>query len=379
MTFSKRALSLIFSSAVLSMTIQPVWADATSETKAEELPSVMVQKVVIKNVSPVFEQVGRVEAIEKVAIRARVEGFLEKRNFVEGSMVEKDQVLFNIEKDTYQIALDQKKADVMSAKATLKNASADLKRKKDLRKKNLISQADIDSAEATRDTAKAQVLLAQAALRQAELNLSYTDVVSPIKGMVGVATYTEGNLISPNSDPLATVNSVDPIYVSMELSEKNLLKAKKLELENAKKGIRAIPSLLMSDGSTYKHTGVFSFLGTEIDPSSDTVKIRATFPNPDDYLLPGQYVTVSIDMNSNEMSAVVPQQAVQKDNKGYYVLVVDKENKIEVRRVEMGRQYEGDWAVKSGLEKDELVVTQGLQKVKADSKVNPVEEKEETE
>lgn len=378
MTFSKRALPLIFSSVLMSIATQPVWAEKKEQSQIEQLPSVMVKKVAIKNVSPVLEQVGRVEAIEKVAIRARVEGFLQKRNFVEGSMVEKDQILFNIEKDTYQIALDQRKADVMSAKATLKNASADLKRKKDLRKKNLISQADIDTAEAARDTAKAQVLLAEAALRQAELDLSYTDVTSPIKGVIGVATYTEGNLISPSSDPLATINSVDPIYVSIELSEKSLLKAKKLEMENIEKGTKAIPSLIMSDGSIYPQKGVFSFLGTEIDPSSDTVKIRATFPNPQNYLLPGQYVTVSIDLNSDEMSAVVPQEAVQKDNKGYYVLVVDKENKVEVRRVEMGRQHEGEWAVKSGLEKDELVITQGLQKVKANSQVNPVEEKEET-
>lgn len=343
----------------------------------KKLPSVLVSTAVDKNVSPTFEHVGRVEAIEKVELRARVEGFLLKKDFEEGRMVEDGQVLFEIEKDTYAINVEQKKADLMSAKATLKNAEADLKRKKTLIRKNLISKADLDTAEANRDTAKASVMQAEAQLKQAELDLSYTDITSPISGMIGITTYTKGNLISPSSDPLATVTSVDPIYVSIELSEKLLQKAKKMQLDNLREGAKAVPELLLSDGTIYPETGEFTFLGTEVDPGSDTVKVRATFPNPENVLLPGQFVTVMIHLKSEEVMPVIPQSAVQKDKDGYYVLVVDKGNKIAVRRVEVGRQLKvGEWAIKSGLKAGENVVVEGLQKVKPGVEVNPVKEKE---
>lgn len=370
MFIKKLSLLIVFSSF-------SVMALANKEAPEDKkLPSVMISKVVKKNVSPTVEHVGRVEAVNKVEVRARVEGFMLQRNFEEGNLVEEGQVLYEIEKDTYEIAVEQKKADLMSAKATLKNAEADLKRKKSLIRKKLISQADLDTAEANRDTARAAVLQAEAQLKQAELDLSYTEITTPVEGMIGISTYTVGNLISPNSDPLATVTSVDPIYVSIELSEKKLLETKKMQQENIRKGVKAIPRLVLSDGSQYGEEGEFSFLGTEVDPTSDTVKIRATFPNPDNVLLPGQFVTMMIELHSDKVLPVISQTAVQKDKDGFYVLVVDREDKIEVRRVEVGRQLKaGDWAIKSGLEEGERVVVQGLQKVKPEMKVKPVEEK----
>lgn len=349
-------------------------ADTNAKPK-RPLPSVVVQTVDTKNVSPEIKQSGRVEAIQTVDLRARVEGFLLKRNFVEGTMVKEGDVLFNIEKDTYQIALKEREADLMSAKATLKNNAADLERKKDMLKKDLISQSDVDAAEAARDTATAQVKLSQAALEQAKLNLSYTDVVSPIDGVIGIANYTKGNLVKTTSDPLATITSVDPIYVSVEIGEKKLLQTRNLQMQNGDENLKAVPTLVLSDGTTYNHKGEFTYMGPEVDMTSNTVKVRATFPNPEHTLRPGQYVTVSIGLNKQNILPVVPQESVQKDKKGYFVLVVDADSKIEERRVDVGRQIDGDWAIKSGLKKGEQVVVQGLQKVRPDMKVNVVEAK----
>ncbi|MGC9386205.1 MAG: efflux RND transporter periplasmic adaptor subunit [Hydrogenovibrio sp.] len=339
------------------------------------LPSVVVQAVTTENVAPVIKQSGRVVAIDTVQLRARVEGFLTRRNFVEGARVSKGDVLFNIEKDTYQIALKERQADLLSAKATLKNAEADLVRKKDMLPKHLISQSDVDQAEAARDTARAQVMLSEAAVEQARLNLSYTDVVAPQAGVVGIATYSTGNLVNAASQPLATITSIDPVYVTVEIGEKKLLEAQSLKLKNksSEGQLKAIPTLILSDGSKYTHSGEFNYLAPEVDMTSNTVTLRASFPNPDYLLRPGQYVTVSITSSTPDIKVVVPQESVQKDKDGYFVLVVDDQNAVQNRRVDLGRQLGENWVVKSGLKQGEKVIVQGLQKVKPNMKVNVVD------
>ena len=360
---SKLALTL-FASALLLAT------PTSAQQKNSQLPSVIVQTIEEKDVTPEFRYVGRVVARDTVSIRARVSGILERRNFVEGLTVKEGQVLFELEKAPYQVVVDQRKAELASAKAKLVNAEADFKRKSSLQGRNVVSEASLDESRAGKLSAEADVLKAAAALRAAELDLGYTTVVSPISGKISTAKYSVGNLVTTTSDPLATVTSVDPIYVTIGVSEKQMIDARKrgIDLKNPP----VAPFLRLSDGTDYKLPGAFNYLSPDVNQSTDTITARAQFPNPKGVLLPGQFVTVVIRPKQTERSIVVPQVAVQRDSEGYFVLVVDREDKVEVRRITAERQVETDWVVSNGLATGERVIIDGIQKVRPTMVVKPV-------
>ena len=342
----------------------------SAQAPGGSLPSVIVQAIEEKDVTPEFRYVGRIVAVDTVSIRARVSGILEKRNFVEGRTVKKGQVLFELEKAPYQVVVDQRKAELISAKAKLVNAEADFKRKSSLQGRNVVSEASLDESRAGKLSAEADVLKAEAALRAAELDLGYTTVVSPISGKISTANYSVGNLLTTTSDPLATVTSIDPIYVTIGVSEKQMIDTRKrgIDLKNPP----VAPFLRLSDGTDYKLPGAFNYLSPDVNQSTDTITARAQFPNPNGLLLPGQFVTVVIRPKETERSIVVPQVAVQRDSEGYFVLVVDRENKVEVRRITAERQVETDWVVSNGLATGERVIVDGIQKVRPTMVVNPV-------
>lgn len=338
--------------------------------EAAQPPSVIVAPAERRDITPIFSYLGRAEAVDTVELRARVSGFLEKRGFREGTEIKAGDVLFEIERDTYEITVQQREADLIGAKATLENAEADFTRKETLVKRGTASEASLDSARATRGTARASVQQAEAALRAANLDLSYTEVISPINGKISRARYSVGNFVGPNSEPLATVISLDPIYVTIAVSEKQLIEARRegINLDNP----IVAPSLQLSDGSFYDHPGEFDYLDSTVNRSTDTVTARAVFPNPERLLLPGEFVTVVVRLKTPQSAVVIPQSSVQKDQKGYFVLIVDRADKVEVRRVSMGEQTEMDWIVDDGLTEGERVIVQGLQKVQPDMLVNPV-------
>lgn len=346
-----------------------VAASSISQASAP-LPGVLITTVEESNLKPVFQVVGRIEAKERVELLPRVSGYIEQRLFIEGSRVEKDQLLFSIEQAPYKIALQQAQANLAGAKAGLKNAEAELSRVQQLRKKSAVSKAELDLAEARRDQSMSQVMLAQAGLDSANLNLSYTQIKSPIAGRIGKANFSVGNLISPNTSPLATVVTTDPIYVELNISEKLMLEARRNGLDTQQ---TVSPTLLLSDGSTYSEAGTFTFISPEVNRNTNTVLIRVSFPNTQGLLLPGEFVEVQIEKKSNKALVAIPQSAVQKDKDSYYVLVIDKEDTVEVRRVQLGAQQEGQWEVTSGLLIGERIIVEGLQKVRPGVKVNPVE------
>jgi len=341
---------------------------------AQELPGVIVAPVTLQDVTPQFEYVGRVEAVETVDLRARVEGFLESRNFREGSEIDVGDLLFVIEKETYEVTVLEQEADLAVAQATLTNSEADFKRKSALADRGDVSIAVLDQARATLDIDKANVLKAKAALRQARLDLSYTEIRSPIAGKISRARYSVGNLVDPNSEPLATITSVDPVYVVIAVSEKQLIDARKrgIDLDNPP----VSPSLILTDGSPYPVEGSFEYLEPSVDQTTDTITARAIFPNPNRLLLPGQFVSVVVRQKANLTKLVIPQSAVQQDNRGHFVLVVDRENTVELRRITVGQQTDMNWVVESGLAKGERVIVQGIQKVRPDMKVSPVLQQE---
>lgn len=336
-----------------------------------QLPSVIIQTVEKQDVTASYQLVGRVEAQNKVDIRARVSGFLTKRAFQEGVNVEAGQLLFEIEPDVYQLQVQQAEAELASAKANLSQADADLKRQQNLKKRGVASQADFDKSKATQLVAKANVLKAQVQLKKAQLDLSYTKIYSPIAGRVAREKYSVGNLLSTSSEVLTTVTSMDPIYVTLAVSEKSMLEARRrgINLKNPP----VAPTIKLSDGSIYSEPGRFDYVDTAVNTSTDTILVRAEFANSKGVLLPGELVQVMIKNKKKLMRVTVKQSAVQKDKQGYFVLVVDDENKVNVRRITVGQQIDGQWEIISGLDEGEKVITEGLQKVKAGIAVSAIE------
>ena len=343
---------------------------AAAQSAPADAPSVIVAAVERRDVTPSFFYVGRVEAAETVDLVARVEGFLERRDFREGSDVAKGDLLFLIEQAPYRIAVEQREADLAGAQATLNNARGDFARKQALVERKTLARSSLDEARAALGIARAAVQQAQAALRRVRLDLSYTEVTSPIAGQVGRAAISVGSFVRPGDGALATVTSTDPIHVTIAIPEKDLIEARRqgIDLENPP----IAPSLLLSDGSAYKHAGEFDYLNPSVDQATDTLLARAVFANPERVLLPGQFVTVIVRQKQPVSVVVIPQAAVQKDQQGHFVLVIDRADRAVIRRVVLDEPTGTEWVVSEGLAEGERVVVQGLQKIRPDMVVNPV-------
>lgn len=336
-------------------------------------PAVTVIKVAAADVKPTASFTGRVEAMFKVDLRARVDGFLEKRLFREGADVKEGELLVVIEKGNYKAAVNQAKAGIATAEATLKLADIEVGRQTELFARNVGAQARVDEVTAKQGEARGNLLAQKAALEKAELQLSYTDITAPIAGRIGKANISEGNFVGPNSGTLATIVSQDPIYVSFPVTQREILAFRK-------EGAKASPSvfvifLQLADGSRYAEPGQLSFLDVTVNQGTDTVQVRATFPNPNRVLVDGQLVNVIAEIGAGESMLVVPQQSLQLDQSGTFVLVVDKDNKVQVRRIEIGRPVGTNMSVTKGLAAGDLVITEGVQKVRPSQAVQATEAK----
>ena len=325
-------------------------------------PAVNVIKVATANVKMTASFAGRIEAVNKVDLRARVDGFLEKRAFREGADVKEGELLLAIEKGQYQAAVDQAKAGIVTAEATLKLADIEVGRQTELFSRNVGAQARVDEVTAKQGEARGSLLAQKAALDKAELNLGYTDIKAPISGRIGRANVSVGNFVGPNSGVLATIVSQDPIYATFPVTQREILAFRN-------EGTRASPDsfvifLQLADGSRYAEPGRLSFYDVTVSQGTDTVQVRATFPNPNRHLVDGQLVTVVAEIGSGENMLVVPQQALQLDQSGMFVLVLDKDSKVQVRRVEKGQLVGSNISVPKGLEAGDLVVTEGIQRVR---------------
>jgi len=310
------------------------------------------------------QYVGRVVAADKVELRARVQGFLKERRFQEGQEVAVGDLLFRIEPDQYQSLVQQRLAGVAKAEADAQNAVAQLARGEELLKSKNTSQAQVDELRAAAAIAKAGIAQAKAALAAAELDLGYTEVKAPVAGRIGLAKYTVGNLVGPSSGPLATVVSRDPIHVQFPLTQRELLQAKREVQAKGGDPKNLIVRVRLPDGDLYAEEGRLDFVDVTTDPGTDTVTLRAELPNPDGILVDGQYVGVTVQAGEPESAVVVPQSSLQVDQQGVFVMVIDKEHKAQVRRVQTGTEAGGDIAVTQGLDEGELVITEGVQKIR---------------
>jgi membrane fusion protein (multidrug efflux system) len=336
-------------------------------------PAVTVVKVAAAEIKPTTTFTGRIEAKNKVDLRARVDGFLEKRLFTEGADVKEDELLFVIEKGLYQAAVDQTKAALETAEATLKLADIDVDRQTQLIQRNVVAQATLDQVTAKQGEARGAMLAQKAALEKAELQLSYTDIKSPITGRVGRASVSVGNFVSPSNSALATVVSQDPIYASFPVTQREMLAVRKQQA--ASKGGEYVMHVQLADGSRYPSAGKIDFLDNTVNQGTDTVQVRAVFANPDRVLVDGQLVTVVAEEGKGESALVVPQQALQVDQTGPYLLVVDKDNKIQIRRVETDVARGANIVIRKGLAENELIVTEGIQRVRPGQVVATTEAK----
>lgn len=335
-------------------------------------PSVIVVPVEVKDVAPAYDFIGRVTAIQSVQLVARITAFIEAEPKAQGTDVKKGDVIFELQKTQYQAAVQAAQAQLDSSNAALRQAQLAYTRAAQLNKQGFEAQANLDQATATRDQDQANVLSAKANLAQAALNLSYTTIVAPIDGRIGAITLTVGNLVTPSTPALATINQMDPIRVVFSVSDRVLVAVEQKNGATAAEiAKRVTVGLILPDGSTYKEKGKVAFLNNQVDPQTGTVSVFADFPNPEGLLLPGSFVKVDVRSATPEPRPMVPVAAVQTDQSGNYVLTVGADNTVKQQSVTLGRQVSQDFIVQKGLSGGERVITEGLQKVRPGEKVTP--------
>jgi membrane fusion protein, multidrug efflux system len=337
-------------------------------------PAVTVAEATLGPITPSASYVGRVQAVNTVNLVARVSGFLQQLHFREGQRVKIGDLLFTIEQDTYQAAVDQSQANVDKAKATERNAELQLQRSQQLLRTNTVAQSTVDQDLANQQSASADVEAAQAALRQAQINLGYTEIRAPIDGRIGMALITIGNFVSPTSGTLATIVSQDPMYVLFPVSAQVVLDYKQRVTANKGPSGGVVVHIRLPNGRDYPHAGSVNFLDIQVNQGTDTVIVRAEFPNPEGWLIAGQIVDVTVEAGESKQALLIPQAALQLDQSGSYVLVVGSDNKVEQRRVKLGSVEGSDVVAELGLKQGERVIVQGIQKVRPGMVVAPAQE-----
>jgi len=330
-------------------------------------PEVDAVTIRYQPVDYVAELPARVQAMRTAEVRARVNGIVERRLYVEGTDVKAGTPLFQIDPREMRAAYDAARAALSRAQSVERNAKQDVERYRPLVGREAISKQEFDAAIARGAQATADVESARAQVDRAKLDLTYATVTAPISGRAGRAQVTEGALVSASQATLmATVEQLDPIYVNFSQSSNALLTLRR-DMENGElklNGVgRAKVRLILDDGSEYDETGQLDFLDMAVDPSTGTVSLRAEFPNPRRILLPGQFVRARIEVGMRRNGITVPQRAVQITNNGSSVMVVGKDNIVSVRQVKTGEMRDGSWIIESGLKPGDRVITNGLQKV----------------
>jgi RND family efflux transporter MFP subunit len=339
-------------------------------------PKVEVANPLQQPITRYLEATGNTAAIKQVDLVARVQGFLASIDYKDGTFVKQGTTLFTIEPETYKLKLEQAQAAEVGAQSSVKQAEADFNRQKELVAKQAVSQATLDTSTSTRDNAQANLQQAQASTRIAEVNYGYTKVAAPFDGVVSAHMVSVGELVGAASPPtqLATIVALDPIYVNFNVNEQDVLKVR---AEARRRGMSAtdltrLPvqvGLQTEDG--YPHQGNLDYASPTINASTGTLVVRGVIPNPDRVLLPGFFVRVRVPVEQEQNAVLVPDTAQGSDQGGRYVLVVNKDNVVEQRRVRPG-QLEGTLRViEEGLKPDDRVVIGGLLRAIPGQKVDP--------
>ncbi len=341
------------------------------QAKARLIPkTVQTSSPEVREIYSKSESAGRIEAKYSVDVVARINGWLQKRYFDEGAKIKKGQTLFLIEPDQYRIAVKNASASVRQNQASYINAEQELARAKELVKKDYVSKSYFDEALATRDRTKAALDAAKASLADAKLNLSYTKITSPIDGKIGKIIITEGNLVNTQSGALAKIVSVKPIYVYFNLKSSEFLKFRKADSSADFSNMNV--EIRLADGSTYLENGRIEFVDNEVDKTTGTISLRATFENADELLIPGDFVKVIVTSKTPRKVLLVPQSAALDDANGYYVWSLDSDNKAVRKDIKVSEEIDKKWIVEEGLNENDIYVSKGTQSIiMAGQKVNP--------
>jgi len=389
-TISKRklwiagALFLVVIGIVIGAT-RPKHASGTPPGGSPDVQVVLVEQ---KDVPIYGEWIGTLDGFSNADVRAQITGYLMKQGYQEGAFVKKGQLLFEIDPRPFQAALDQAKGQLAQATAILANAQAvqgrtelDVNRYAPLAKEQAASQQDLDNAvqnnmaaKATVATAEAQIKSAEAAVETAKINLDFTRLVAPIDGIAGQAQLQVGALVNLSSVPVTSVSTVDPIKVYFTVGEPQYLAWRKrfpteTTRQAAAKNLKL--ELILADGSTYAHDGVFYFADRQVNESTGAIRIAGLFPNPANILRPGGYGKVRAVIRIQPNALLVPQRAVSELQGGYQVAVVDSDNKVSIRTVQAGDRVGNQWVIAEGLKQGERVVAEGIQKVRPGMQVTP--------
>ena len=348
-------LRSIAASLVLGMALA-----VAAQAQQPATPTVSVVSAEKHPITEAVRFVGRIQAIDRVDVRARVTGFLDEVLFKDGQLVKTGEALYRIEKGPFEAAVQQTQAAVLRTRAQLDNATIQRQRAEDLVKTNSGTIANRDDRIAAEKAATGDLAAAEANLRTAEINLAYTDINSPIDGRIGRTAVTRGNVVGPDSGVLTTIVSSDPMYVTFPVSQREFIRIfppgrdRQAAIDNTKVIVQ------LSNGPVYPHAGKIDFVDVKVDQATDTIAVRASLPNPDGRLVDGQLVQVSVEGDKPEERIVVPQAALIADQQGIYVFIVE-DGKAAIRRVKVGQMVGGSIVITDGLSGGELVVTSGLQ------------------
>jgi len=348
-------------------------ADAPQGPRAQPVTVVTLQA---EPVTLVRELPARVNAHLIAEVRPQVSGIIEKRLFTEGGEVKEGQALYQLDDSTYRAELASARATLARAEATLESARLNETRTAELAKVDAVSQQDLENATAALQQAQADVKLSQANVRTREIQLDYARITAPISGNIGKSSVTQGALVTQNqAQALATVQQLDPIYVDATASSTELLQLRRdLEAGTIKRDNSVPVSIILEDGTRYRHDGRLTFADVTVDPTTGTFSLRVLAPNPDRILMPGMYVRTVFTLGVRPNGLLVPQQGIARDAKGQTsALVVGAGDKVERRDVQVSRSIDDKWLVESGLEAGDRVIIEGLQKVQPGDAVQPAE------
>jgi membrane fusion protein (multidrug efflux system) len=343
---------------------------------AAAAPQVIVATVEARDVPIIDEWIGRLDGSANVDIRARVQGYIQEVAFNEGTVVKEGDLLVRIDPRPFEAATAQAKAELAQAIAAQNKAELDEQRQKQLLDRKITSQQDYDNAVQANLGAKAAVESARAALAQAELNLGFATISSPIEGIVGRTEFNVGDFVAAGGagTPVTTVSTVDPIKLVFSVSEKDYLQVADRIAEILAKPLDqrdATGELIRADGKVHPNKGRFLAADREVDAKTGTIRISAIFPNPGNILRPGQYARVRVKIEERAGALLIPQRAVQELQGRNFVWVVDNANKVSQRKVTVGPRFGSDWLIEDGLKPGERIVVEGLQKVRDGVTVQP--------
>lgn len=327
-------------------------------------PKVALSEITEAEVLPTIEAPGRIASINTIELVPKVDGTLEGKYYKDGDFVKKGQLLLSLDPNKFIIAINKAKADLNSAIAQSRKADMDFSRAKELLEKDYISKATYDDTIAKRDVARAQIASARAALADANRLYGYSRIQAPVSGKIGAINVVPGNYVTMQGGAIATIVSMDPIYITYSLDSKQFNELRNDTILPTVKQNKPIKlEVTLPDGKLYEHSGVVDFYDNTISQSTGTIELRATIKNPDNILTPGDFVKVKAYSNTPVKKPIVPQGAVLQDPAGRYVFVLDEKGNAKINHIEVDGQYEKNWIIKSGLKTGDKIISRGLVKV----------------